>query len=144
MTDNEIIKADELISKLHKYCFFSQMKMGELNTFTESDFDCLHNLIDTINRQKAEIERLSKIVVDLNANLSELVHCFTRMETLYKIKCKELDVVKSEARKELAVKIKNELISEAKKRKPCEECQRDMATVETLELIDRVLRSEVE
>lgn len=53
--DNEIIKADELISKLHKYCYFSQiqMKVGKTDTFKESDFEFLHNFI---NRQKGEID----------------------------------------------------------------------------------------
>lgn len=59
-----------------------------------------------INRQKAEIERLRNTVVDLNANLSETVNCFTRMETLYKIKCKELEVAKAEAIKEFAERLK--------------------------------------
>ena len=58
--------------------------------------------LQIVEKQQAEIERLSKTVVDLNANLSESIHCFTRMETLYKIKCKELDVAKTEARKEFA------------------------------------------
>ena len=54
----------------------------------------------------AEVERLKKTIVDLNANLSESVNCFTRMETLYKIKCKELEVAKSEAYKEFAEMLK--------------------------------------
>ncbi len=55
MTDNENIKADELVSRLHKYCFLYQMKTGESCGFTDDDFEFLH---DFINRQKAEIERL--------------------------------------------------------------------------------------
>jgi superfamily II helicase len=58
---------------------------------------------------QAEIERLKKTIVDLNANLSESVNCFTRMETLYKIKCKELEVAKSEAIKEFAERLTNRI-----------------------------------
>ena len=54
-----------------------------------------------INRQRAEIERLQKAG-------KESVDCFTRMETLYKIKCKELEVAKSSAIKEFAEKLKEE------------------------------------
>ncbi len=46
-----------------------------------------------IKTQSAEIERLQKAG-------EEAVSCFTRMESLYKIKCKELEVAKSEAIKE--------------------------------------------
>lgn len=116
-----------------------ELKQMDVNSLT-SERDALQEMVE---EQKAEIERLSKIVVDLNTNLSESFHCFTRMESLYKIKCKELEVAKSEAMEDLAVKIKKELLKEAKNRKLCEECQRDMATLETLELIDRVVRSEV-
>lgn len=52
-----------------------------------------------IEYQKAEIERLQKAG-------KESVDCFTRMETLYKIKCKELEVAKSSAIKEFAEKLK--------------------------------------
>jgi 3-methyladenine DNA glycosylase/8-oxoguanine DNA glycosylase len=59
-----------------------------------------------IAEQKAEIERLNKTVVDLNANLSEAINYFTSMESLYKIKCKELDVAKANAIKEFAERLK--------------------------------------
>lgn len=52
-----------------------------------------------IDHQKAEIERLQKAG-------EEAVSCFTRMESLYKIKCKELEVAKTEAIKEFAEKFK--------------------------------------
>ena len=73
MTDNEIIKAEEIISKLHKYCYFAHMKVGEFDTFNESDFEFLHNFI---NRQKTEIERLKpfekKVLNTLTENLKQL------------------------------------------------------------------------
>ena len=52
-----------------------------------------------VEQQKAEIERLQKAG-------KESVDCFTRMETLYKIKCKELEVAKSSAIKEFAERLK--------------------------------------
>ena len=56
-------------------------------------------LLALIKRQKAEIERLQK-------SLEEAVSCFNRMESLYKIKCKELEIAKSEAIKEFAERLK--------------------------------------
>ena len=64
LIDNEIIKTKEIIKNLHSYCFVSQptyKKMGY--KFRESDFDCLNNLVDESNRQKAEIERLNNELV---------------------------------------------------------------------------------
>ena len=55
-----------------------------------------------INRQKAEMERLQKAG-------EEAVSCFTRMESLYKIKCKELEVAKTEAVKKLVGRVKQEI-----------------------------------
>ena len=49
-------------------------------------------------KQSAEIESLQKAG-------KEAVSCFTRMETLYKIKCKELEIAKSEAIKEFESKV---------------------------------------
>ena len=78
---------------------------------------------DEINRQKAEIFNLNKEISALNLKNNEFlksnekakaeierlqtaseeaVSCFTRMESLYKIKCKELEVAKSEAYREFA------------------------------------------
>lgn len=55
-----------------------------------------------IDYQKAEIERLEKAG-------GEAVSCFIRMESLYKIKCNELEVAKSEAIKEFAERLKEKL-----------------------------------
>ncbi len=49
--------------------------------------------------QKAEIERLTEAG-------KEAVSCFTRMESLYKIKCKELEIARAEAIKEFAERLK--------------------------------------
>lgn len=59
----------------------------------------------TIKAQSAEIERLQKAG-------EEAVSCFTRMESLYKIKCKELEVAKSEAIKEFAERYENLIIKQ--------------------------------
>lgn len=48
LTDNDIIKADELVARLHKYCFFTQMQTSNSCGFTDNDFEFLH---DFINRQ---------------------------------------------------------------------------------------------
>ena len=59
----------------------------------------LRRVYPQIAEQKAEIERLQKAG-------DEAVSCFIRMESLYKIKCKELDVAKTEAIKEFAERLK--------------------------------------
>lgn len=87
MTDNESIKA------LSRYLTGAK-KCGSVTLGKEE----MVGLCDLINRQKAEIERLQKTG-------EEAVSCFTRMESLYKIKCKELEVAKSEAYREFAEKI---------------------------------------
>lgn len=75
------------------------MTDNEIIKDLEVEFDKIENALDLINRQKAEIERLQKAG-------DEAVSCFTRMESLYKIKCKELEVAKNEAVKEFAELIK--------------------------------------
>ena len=78
--------------------------MKLLNKLKSDRQDLITNLCDNIDSleklayvQQAEIERLQKAG-------EEAVSCFTRMESLYKIKCKELEVAKSEAIKEFADK----------------------------------------
>lgn len=104
MTDNEIIKALECCAKTE---FISDCAKCEMLAFDCKDI-LIEYALDLINRQKAEIDRLQKTVVDLNTNLSESINCFTRMESLYKIKCKELEISKSEAIKEFAERLKSE------------------------------------
>lgn len=59
MTDDKITRAEKLIKTLHAYCFCSQTTYRAMGyKFCEDDFICLKELIDTINLQKAEIERL--------------------------------------------------------------------------------------
>jgi len=97
MTDSEIIKALECCS------------MGSYPACRDCPYHddyvnrgCINkrnaDIKDLIKRQKTEIEKLQETG-------KEAVNCFTRMESLYKIKCKELEVAKSEAIKEFAEKV---------------------------------------
>ena len=117
MTDNEIIEALECCSKddgrgcpedcpcyerdCAKDLYFIEKQAVDLINRQKAEIKSLINGQETLQKhiaeQKSEIERLNKTVVDLNANLSEAINCFTRMESLYKIKCKELDVAKANA-----------------------------------------------
>ena len=98
MTDNDIIKALECCGN------WESAKSCEDCPANIYGFGCAQKMakhtLDLINRQKAEIERLTKAG-------KEAVNCFTRMETLYKIKCKELEIAKSEAIKEFAERFKD-------------------------------------
>ena len=123
MTDNEIIQALE--------CFKSEDCLGEQCPYFEMSGLCgkpmCSDVYDFIYRQKSEIEKLTLELegiyggVDLykreydiaQAEIERLqkageeaVSCFTRMESLYKIKCKELEVAKSEAYREFAERFK--------------------------------------
>ena len=116
MTDNEIIKADELISKLHKYCLFSQMKMGELNTFTDSDFDCLHNLTDTINRLKVNEEKNENIIRLADKTIEKQQAEIERLREGMNFERERVDNIpnlllqaRSEARKEFAERLKERI-----------------------------------
>ena len=61
-------------------------------------------IADASRKASAEIERLQKAG-------NEAVNCFNRMETLYKIKCKELETAKTEAIKEFAERLKKTMIA---------------------------------
>lgn len=86
MNDNEIIKAIEycLEQDITSECDRCKDKIGCRDTL-------LHNALDLINRLKAEIERLDKLVI-YNAS------CCTRLH-------KDLFKAKSEARKEFAERL---------------------------------------
>lgn len=84
MTDNEIINDFE---KEIKYVRENE-KYDDFNPIV--DIDLCEDILDLIHRKDTEIERLKK-------SLEEAVSCFNRMESLYKIKCKELEIIKSEA-----------------------------------------------
>ena len=98
MNDNEIIKALQ-------WLIFNFPLLEKPKDETDKICNCINlyctNALDLINRQKAEIERLQK-------EGKEAVSCFTRMESLYKIKCKELEIAKAEAVKELIERLEDE------------------------------------
>lgn len=96
MTDNEIINDFE---KEIKYVRENE-KYDDFNPIV--DIDLCEDILDLIHRKNAEIERLKK-------SLEEAVSCFNRMESIYKIKCKELEIAKSEAIKEFAERLKLKL-----------------------------------
>lgn len=138
MTDNEIIKALKCCTvgtfacgkECPYYSSKSNLKVSscrfELMCEISDLINRQNNMIEAFNlrlkhekahkeklaeqskRQKDEIDRLQKTVVDLNANLSESINRFTLMETLYKIKikCKELEIIKSEAIKAFKERLK--------------------------------------
>ena len=137
MTDNEIIKALECMASVNEngLCYAEQenikrMKEGKpyivCSNIKDEKFECcphyqepfdtcmddgshqkaLQSALDIITRQKAEIERLKE-------HLKEVCSCYHRMESLYNLKCKELDISdrllernKSEAIKEFAERLK--------------------------------------
>ena len=97
MTDNEIIKAMQCVMGNDVSC--SECEYQKVLPFPSCRNMCAKNALDLINRQKEEIEKLQ-------VSGKEAVSCFTRMESLYKIKCKELEVAKSEAIKAFARRLK--------------------------------------
>lgn len=101
MTDEQIIKALECCATDDGddcfKCPYDNMVYNPGNGGCANR--CREDALDLISRQKAEIERLQKAG-------NEAVSCFTRMESLYKIKCKELEVAKSETIKEFAERLK--------------------------------------
>lgn len=99
MTDNEIINDFE---KEIKYVRENE-KYDDFNPIV--DIDLCEDILDLIHRKNAEIERLKK-------SLEEAVSCFNRMESIYKIKCKELEIAKSEAIKEFAEEIEYFILNE--------------------------------
>ena len=98
MTDNEIVKAKKIIKDLHAYCFCSQIFFkAQGYNFKESDFVCLNNLIDNLNRQKAEIKNLNhnlKCVKDHKEKLiDQSKRQRTEIERLTALNCNKLDKI---------------------------------------------------
>ncbi len=86
MTDEEIVKALEFC--INNVC--------SLKCPIRNDTSCVQTLriqaLDLINRQKAEIERLTGEIQKATETTITASRCFTRMETLYKLKCQELEI----------------------------------------------------
>lgn len=118
MTDNEIIKAKKILHDLHAYCFCSQSTFRAMGyNFVESDFDCLKELIDLINRQQTEIERLreEKQAITDNFNCQQTV--YLDLSEIIKKQANELKTAKSEAIKEFAERLKSKMIAAHKKQR---------------------------
>ena len=124
MNDNEIIKAFE---SLYKKLLDVRYDLK----ITTKEFRALNSVNALVNRQKAEIERLQKAG-------EEAVSCFNRMETLYKIKCKELEIAKSEARKEIVDKIKSKFTHKGKSTKYGEFTWDDVTSYELDNLLKEI------
>lgn len=97
MTENDIIKALEQHIESTKNIKYGARKK------TLVDAELLKDILDLINRQQAEIEKLKEAS-------EEAVSCFHRMESLYNIKCMELKVAKAEAVKEFAERLKEKAV----------------------------------
>ncbi len=135
MTDNEIIKALEWLDKT----------MGSCSSDDEYIYGNI--ILDLINRQKAEIERLQEYYKLYNARMEEIEELRTEIEHLtgnlkfvrgtVERQLAELKTAKSEARKEFA----EELRSKARKYTEYDEggWDRDVYAVEVAE-IDKVLK----
>lgn len=104
MTDKEIAICKEIICDLNTYCALTPATYKPMGfEFQENDFICLNNLIDLINRQKEEIERLQsretrwlviaghlgrmeelrmKLFKFSNMNLEEIIEYFAKGYTL--------------------------------------------------------------
>ena len=105
MTDNEIIKALKCCGRKHNEKNDTHCKNCQFKSYLPCVAFLCDRTTDIINRQKVEIERSQKTG-------EEAVNFFTRMETLYKIKCKDLEVAKLEAYREFAELVKLEFYKE--------------------------------
>ena len=98
MTDNEIIEALECCVKHNGNC-----EPCEIWEFCREHSDQMPiETLDLINRQKAEIERLNKELVENKADNRYI----QRLEALFKCASMELKTAKAEAIKEFAERLK--------------------------------------
>jgi predicted RNase H-like nuclease (RuvC/YqgF family) len=123
LTDEEIVKALECCVEVGRCgeCPYHINKIDcvPYQRIEKDSLDLIHRLQSENAKQKAEIERLTKEksfatrkmmeskakAVELQKQVDELteagneaVRSFTRMETLYKVKCKELEISEEKAR----------------------------------------------
>ena len=87
--DEPIITIDEAIEHCYEVADKKCDDCGKEHLQLAKWLEELKESREIINRQKAEIERL-------RMQGEEAISCFNRMESLYKIKCKELEVAKAE------------------------------------------------
>lgn len=65
---------------------------------TRAELEEIKRIKEMTNEQEVESEKLKN-------SIAEAVNSFVRLETLYKIKCKELEIAEEKTRKETAEKI---------------------------------------
>ena len=106
MTDNEIIKSMQCVIGNEVLC--SECTYQKVLPFPSCRMMCAKNALDLINRQKAENESLKM----------DLAKCSIRIDNLYKT----ADEIKSEAIKEFAERLKDEMRLEDDCDYNCREC----------------------
>ena len=97
LTDSEIVKALECCARPLPHCYCNECpasKYGGCAMKTE-------NVIDLINRLQAENERLNALIAETNEQRGAVIHAITH-----------IDQVKTEAYKEFADRLKNEIIND--------------------------------
>ena len=128
-TDEQIIKAKGMITKLHEFHLCCRTIFGSHNyDFSEFDFDCLHNVIDEANRLKAENERLNSlctskdvIISDLNAKNESLNREIKSLESIQEISPEAKHFIDTKADKVISlltevIKSQEQIESEARKK----------------------------
>lgn len=108
ITEAEIITIDEAIKHSYEVAGRKCDDCGKEHLQLAKWLEELKKNRDIITCQKAKIAELEAEVERLQKAGEEAITCFNRMESLYKIKCKELEVAKSEAYREFASKLKYE------------------------------------
>lgn len=106
MTDNEIIKSMQCVIGNEMLC--SECTYQKVLPFPSCRMRCAKNALDLINRQKEENESLKV----------DLAKCSIRLDNLYKT----ADEIKSEAIKEFAERLKDEMRLEDDCRYDCMNC----------------------
>lgn len=113
LSDEEIVKSLECCTELGRctQCpyFIKGIDCVNEQSHEKDILDFIHRLQEKNAKQKAEIERLTEAG-------NEAVRSFTRMETLYKVKCKELEISEEKARQAVKDTAK-EIFSRLAKRK---------------------------
>ncbi len=98
MPQMTVERAIEILDPTHREHYDSIDVVNEACKMGMEALALKESMTQRIAELEAEVERLQK-------STEEAVSCFTRMESLYKIKCKELEVAKSEAYREFGEKI---------------------------------------
>lgn len=112
ITDNEIIKAKALIEKLKEandfYYDVSKSMPYDIDTTVRESRFLIENLLQEINRQKAEIESLERRLHNAQLHQEETYKALQKEQQLRRLAFSE-DFIKAEAIKEFAERLNNEL-----------------------------------